>query len=290
MAGPKNKGLGKGLDALFADNYIEEKAVTELKISQIEPNKSQPRDHFDETALRELADSIRNHGVLQPLVVRPVGGDQYQIVAGERRWRASRMVGLAEVPVVIKELSDMEALEIGIIENLQREDLNPVELALGYKALMEDFSMTQEDVAKKVGKSRPVIANSVRILGLPKGALELVKTGEITTGHAKALLALDDEALIEEIAQKVAKDKLLVRDVERLARERKSLPKPEKKISRRPNLGWGNSYYKEMEIALSTELGRKVNISPGDGKTTLSLDFYTQEELDDFVKRIVGTK
>lgn len=292
MAVNKRKGLGKGLDALFEDNHVEEKAVVQLKISQIEPNPNQPRSQFDDAALRELADSIREHGVLQPLLVRPFG-DSYQIVAGERRWRASRMAGITELPVVIKELNDTQTLEIGIIENLQREDLNPIELALGYKSLMDEYSLTQEEVAKRVGKSRPVIANTVRLLSLPEEIFPSIKAGDITTGHAKALLAVEDKDLIIELADRILKDNLLVRDIERIAREGKQESTPNKSkennIAKKPEL-WGNSYYKEVELALESEFGRKVNIIEKGGKTTLSLDFYDRSELEDFVKQISTKK
>lgn len=291
MAAPKKTGLGKGLDALFQDNRVEEKSIVQLKISQIEPNANQPRSHFDESALRELADSIRTHGVLQPLVVRAIDGGNYQIVAGERRWRASRIAGLTEVPVVIKELTDSQTLEIGIIENLQREDLNPVELALGYQTLMEQYDMTQEEVAEKVGKSRPVVANTIRLLRLPQEVLEMLKNDEITSGHARALVALEDESLIQQTASRIIKEGLLVRDIEKIAQEsKKEADKKVNKRSSRPNIGWGNSFYKEMELALSSELGRKVNISQKDGKATVSFEFYDKEELENFIEKFLLDK
>lgn len=286
MANAKRKGLGKGLDALFEDNHVEDRAITMLKISEIEPNKDQPRSNFDDEPLRELADSIRNHGVLQPLVVRPIESGGYQIVAGERRWRASRMAGLFEVPVVIRELSDSETLEIAIIENLQREDLNVVELALGYQSLMEEYGMTQEQVAEKVGKSRPVVANTVRLLGLPSPVLEDVREGKISQGHAKALLSLDEEATILEVAEKVKKDQILVRDIEKLARSLKEGSKEEKTKTKSQSTDWGDSYYKEMEIALSSELGRKVSITKNGNKSSIALEFYTDEELSDIAERL----
>lgn len=286
MANAKRKGLGKGLDALFEDNHVEEKGVTQLKISEIEPNRNQPRSSFDDEPLRELADSIRLHGVLQPLVVRPMDKGGYQIVAGERRWRASRMAGLSEVPVIIRELSDSETLEIAIIENLQREDLNVVELAQGYQSLIEEHGMTQEQVAEKVGKSRPVIANTVRLLGLPSPVLEDVRTGKISKGHAKALLSLDDEALILETAKKVVKDQILVRDIEKLARKKKAAPKSEAARTAADTGSWGDSYFKEMEIALSSELGRKVSILQNGKKASITLEFYNAEELQDIAERL----
>lgn len=278
------KGLGKGLEALFEDNQIDESSVSVLKISEIEPNKTQPRTDFDEEALRELADSIRIHGVLQPLVVRPMDFGGYQIVAGERRWRASRMAGLKELPVVIRELNDEETLEIAIIENLQREDLNAVELALGYQALMEQYTMTQEQVAEKVGKSRPVIANTLRLLNLPDSVLQEVRVGNVSAGHAKALLSLENSEQIETLAERIVKEGLLVRDVERIAKKSKSVK--ESKRKRVGDTAWGNPYYKEMELALEVELGRKVTITGEGKKGVLTLEFYNEEELNDIVEKL----
>lgn len=287
----RRNGLGKGLDALFLDNNTEDGSITALKISQIEPNKGQPRGNFDEEALRELADSIREHGVIQPLVVRPLDKGGYQIVAGERRWRASRMAGLNEVPVVIRELSDAQTLEIAIIENLQREDLNPIELAIGYKNLIDRFGMTQEQVADKLGKSRPVIANTIRMLSLPDSVIPHIRSGKISRGHAKALLSLEDESLIEQTAQRIIKGEVLVRDIERLAKEKKQ---PSKSLATLPDSPpsdplWGDNYYKEMEIALSTELGRKVRITNHGKRSTIELDFYNNEELADIAARLAKT-
>lgn len=197
-------GLGKGLDALFIDNTTDNGPVT-LRISEIEPNRSQPRKEFDEAALADLADSIREHGVIQPLLVRPLPSGGYQLVAGERRWRASRMAGLSEVPVVIRELSDHETMELALIENLQRQDLNPMEEALGYRSLMDEYQMTQEEVAKVIGKSRPAIANSLRLLALPQPVAEWIQEGKLSAGHGRALLALEDEAAILEAAQTLLK-------------------------------------------------------------------------------------
>lgn len=285
----KRSGLGKGLDALFVDNNTEDGAVATLKIIEVEPNKNQPRSDFDDTALRELADSIREHGVIQPLVVRPMEKGGYQIVAGERRWRAARMAGLNEVPVVIRELDDTQTLEIAIIENLQREDLNPVELAQGYRSLIDHYGMTQEQVADKLGKSRPVVANTIRLLSLPEKVLEHVRSGEISRGHAKALLSLEDSALIEETAARILKGDVLVRDIEKLARERKQPEKTPKKATPKEVLAdtaWGDNYYKEMELALSTELGRKVRITQMGKKSVLELEFYSNEELADIAERL----
>ena len=286
----KRSGLGKGLDALFIDNNTEDGSIATLKISEIEPNKNQPRTVFSEQALRELSDSIRIHGVLQPLVVRPMDSGGYQIVAGERRWRAARMAGLSEIPVVIRQLADDQTLEIAIIENLQREDLSVIELAFGYQTLIEQYGLTQEQVAEKLGKSRPVIANTIRLLGLPKSVQEQVKTGKIPRGHAKALLALEDDALIEQVAQKVVADNILVRDIEKMARElrkERSEGGQQRFAPKQPDeRSWADSFYKEMELALGAELGRKVRIVRHESKSTLELDFYSDEELSDLAQRL----
>lgn len=219
----KKGGLGRGLDALFADNSIEEIASTsavKLKIMDIEPNRDQPRKIFDEDALAELADSIAKHGVIQPLLVRPMPDGSYQLVAGERRWRASRMAGLTEVPVVIKELSDDEAMALALIENLQREDLNAIEEAQGIKALMDTLSLTQDEAAERVGKSRPAVANALRLLKLPDSVIALVSDGKLSPGHARALLGFKDEQDIIETADLIIEKGLTVRDVEKLVKKR----------------------------------------------------------------------
>ena len=276
-------GLGKGLDALFIDNDtgVGSGAVT-VRLSEVEPNKNQPRKDFDENALAELADSIRQHGVLQPLLVRPQTNGGYQIVAGERRWRASRMAGLSEIPVVIREMSDTETMEIGLIENLQREDLNPVEEAMGYRELMDVCGLTQDEVASRVGKSRPAVANALRLLRLPDQVMQLVRSGEISAGHARALLALEDTDRMAETAKKIAKGELTVRDVERLGkRQRDAASEPSNRRSR-------ESYYHEMEIALSEQLGRKVQIHISNQKGTLQIEFYNKEELSELAQRLSG--
>lgn len=226
----KQRGLGKGLEALFADNSTEDtsKSVM-LSISEIEPNREQPRKNFDEKALADLADSIRQHGVITPILVRPMANGAYQLVAGERRWRASRMAGLSEVPVYIKELTDGEAMEIALIENLQREDLNPIEEAEGYKSLMENGGLTQDEVAARVNKSRPVVANAVRLLNLPEKVRTLVKDGKLSQGHARAILSAESEDKMLELAEAVIKSDLTVRDVEKLAKADKQKKNPLKK-------------------------------------------------------------
>ena len=271
----KKSGLGKGLEALFEDNDTREGSggAEIMKISEIEPNRNQPRKEFDQGSLEQLADSIREHGIIQPLVVRPSSSGTYQIVAGERRYRAARMAGLTEVPVLIRELSDRETMELELIENLQREDLNPVEEALGYRELMETYDFTQETVSKSVGKSRPAVANALRLLNLPQPVLEMLKKGELTSGHARALLALEDENAILQAAEKIVKNGLTVRDAERMA---KGSPEPK---SKKPK--FRDSFYDEMELALSDELGRKVTVQGGNSKKkgTIVIEFYGLDDL-----------
>ena len=274
----KKGGLGRGLDALFADNSIEEIASTsavKLKIMDIEPNRDQPRKIFDEDALAELADSIAKHGVIQPLLVRPMPDGSYQLVAGERRWRASRMAGLTEVPVVIKELSDDEAMALALIENLQREDLNAIEEAQGIKALMDTLSLTQDEAAERVGKSRPAVANALRLLKLPDSVIALVSDGKLSPGHARALLGFKDEQDISETADLIIEKGLTVRDVEKLVKKRNKEPKAEKPAARRA------SYYDEVELALTDFLGRKVKVGtkPGKESGVLEIDFFDKDDL-----------
>lgn len=274
----KKGGLGRGLDALFADNSIEEIASTsavKLKIMDIEPNRDQPRKIFDEDALAELADSIAKHGVIQPLLVRPMPDGSYQLVAGERRWRASRMAGLTEVPVVIKELSDDEAMALALIENLQREDLNAIEEAQGIKALMDTLSLTQNEAAERVGKSRPAVANALRLLKLPDSVIALVSDGKLSPGHARALLGFKDEQDIIETADLIIEKGLTVRDVEKLVKKRNKEPKAEKPAARRA------SYYDEVELALTDFLGRKVKVGtkPGKESGVLEIDFFDKDDL-----------
>lgn len=284
MAKAKRSGLGKGLDALFVDNDTKDSGSIMLRISEIEPNKDQPRKHFDEDALIELADSIRQHGVIQPLLVRPLDNGSYQLVAGERRWRASRMAGLLEVPVVIKDLSDHEAMEIALIENLQRKDLNAIEEALGYEQLMEQYGMTQEKVAERVGKSRPAVANALRLLNLPSPVMDMIKSGDVSAGHARALLKLDDENEIVEIAQKIQKGRYSVRDIEKLTGKKQEARREEIKEKEQTD-----HFFKELELAMETELGRKIKISVSkkdQGK--LEIEFYSKEDLSDLAARIAG--
>ena len=277
----KMSGLGKGLSALMLENSTDEMlAESELPINEIIPNRDQPRKTFDEAALEELAQSIRQHGVLQPLLVRPIPSGGYQLVAGERRWRASRMAGLKKVPVVIKELTDTETMEIAIIENLQREDLNPIEEAEGLQALIDKCGYTQEEVAASVGKSRPAIANSLRLLRLPQEVRDMTQSGEISAGHARTLLAFDNDAMMIEAARNIVSKKMTVRDVERLAKIRETTEPRRRRARRR------DSFYDEVELSLSETLGRKVKVYTGRGSGTLEIEFYTQEDLKELANKL----
>lgn len=277
----KQSGLGKGLGALMLENNVDDMVSTStLPINEIIPNKEQPRKTFDEGALQELADSITVHGVLQPLLVRPLLCGGYQLIAGERRWRASRMAGLKEVPVIIRELSDSEAMEIAIIENLQREDLNPIEEAEGLQALIDKCDYTQEQVAVSVGKSRPAIANALRLLKLPEEVRQMTKEGEISAGHARALLAFDNQAIMYEVAKQIVSDKLTVRDVERLAK------RPTKSADKKQNAKHRDSFYDEVELSLTDVLGRRVKVYNGRSKGTLEIEFYSLDDLKDIANAI----
>ncbi len=281
MAAAKKGGLGRGLEALFNENATDEKGVVTLRLTEIEPNRNQPRTNFDEDALTELADSIAKHGLIQPIVVRPTSSGVYQIVAGERRWRACRMANLSEVPVVIKELDDQNYYEIALIENLQREDLNAVEEAQGYRTLIDTYGLTQEQVAESVGKSRSAVTNALRLLNLNDEALEALKNGEITAGHARAILAADNNELAAEML-KAALAGASVRELE-------AMTKLKTKVQKHTSPTAKNNFYSEVEISLKNELGRKVDIkSKGKGKGTITLEFYSDEELADFAKKLVG--
>ena len=282
MAAKNKGGLGKGLDALFMDNSIEEeaKSAVKLKINDIEPNRAQPRKSFDEEALEELANSISTHGVIQPLLVRPLADGGYQLIAGERRWRASRMAGLTEVPVVIREMSDSEAMELALVENLQREDLNPIEEAQGLALLMETYGLTQEQAAKRVGKSRPAVANSMRLLSLPQDVLAMVERGELSAGHARTILALENAGQITALANEIIKKNLSVRETERAVKALlKGDTKKEKRAKKR------DTYYDEVELAVSQSLGRKAKVSlSGGNKGTLEIEFFGKEDLSKLLK------
>ena len=275
------KGLGRGLGALLGDTALqmEENAADPARISiyKIEPNPLQPRKQFDELELQALADSITANGLIQPLALRRLPNGYYQIIAGERRWRACRLAGLEEVPAVILEADDQKAMELALIENLQRQDLNPVEEALGYQSLMQDYALTQEQVAQQVGKSRPAIANALRLLQLPEEILDLLASGALSAGHARALLQLQDAHLQAIAAQKITALDLSVRHAERLCKQmsHEAAPKAEPEAAAPLEV----DYIAECEAALSRQLGRGVKIINGKRKGRFELEFYGQEDL-----------
>lgn len=273
----KKRGLGRGLEALFNENGTEENFELnsdKLALSKIDINPEQPRKTFDETALNELAESIKEKGVLQPLLVRPVKS-RYQLVAGERRFRAAHIAKLKEVPVIIKDLSDKDSMEIALIENLQREDLNAVEEAQGIKLLMDKYSLTQEEVAGKLSKSRPAVANSIRLLNLSDKILSQLKDGLLSAGHARALLSIEDQSKREEIADLIIKNNLSVRETEKLVKKK---PVRSRKKSTRAN------FYDEAELALKDVLGRKVNIKKKKNGGTLEIEFFNKDDLEKIIK------
>ena len=276
-------GLGRGLDTLFGENTPENSGAVTVRITDIEPNRDQPRKDFDEEALVELADSIAKHGLLQPIIVRPLSTGSYQIIAGERRWRACRMAELSEVPVIIKELDDKQYMEIALIENLQREDLNSVEEALGYNTLMKTYGMTQEQVSETVGKSRSAVANALRLLNLYENELEALRIGAISAGHARALLAVDDRELRTKMLL-AASDGASVRELERMAAAAKIAKTQKVKTAKIKN-----SFYSEVELSLRNETHRKVSIvSKGKGKGSLTIEFYSDDELAEFARKLGG--
>ncbi len=275
-------GLGKGLDALFAENAVEEQGKTvTLRITDIEPNRAQPRKQFDEAALGDLAASISQHGVLQPLLVRPLPNGRYSLVAGERRWRASRMAGLTEVPVVIREMTDQAAAELALIENLQREDLNPMEEAIGYRTLMDSYGMTQEEAAQAVNKSRPAVANALRLLNLPDELAAMVHNGTLSAGHARTLLSFENREEQLAAAKATVEQDLSVRALEKMAKAARTKPTGERKTPIR------DSFYSEAELLLSEKLGRRVRVlAKGEGGT-LQLEFYGKDDLTEIANRLV---
>ena len=271
------KGLGKGLGALlgdFADEPQEQSAYKQLPIYKVEPNPDQPRRDFDEEELQALADSIAEHGIIQPLTVRELKNGYYQIIAGERRWRAARLANMQEVPVVVIEADDKKAMELALIENLQRQDLNPVEEALGYQSLMQDYGLTQEDAAKRVGKSRPAVANALRLLSLPEEIIEQVRTAALSAGHARAVLTLKNEKKQLEATRKIISLGLSVRQAEGLCRNMaKEAPPVKEEVTLKVD------YVAECEKQLSKHLGRGVKIVNGKRKGRIELEFYGSEDL-----------
>ena len=277
----KKGGLGRGLDSLFDENLAQKSNSVTVNINEIEPNRNQPRKDFDEEALNELADSIARHGLIQPIVVKPTLDGRYTIIAGERRWRACRIAEINEVPVIIKDTDDKTLMEIALIENLQREDLNPVEEALGYKALIDDFSLTQDEVASRMGKSRSAVTNALRLLKLTPAELEALRKGVISAGHARALLSVEDMPLRQRMLY-AAVEGASVRELEKIAADQKRKTKA-KSVKEVP------TFYKEVELSLKNEIGRKVYIKPTTkGKGTLTIEFYNDEELAAFAEKLAN--
>ncbi len=289
------RGLGKGIGALFGSEMTENVAierdinlindvsgenVTQIKLSRIEPNKEQPRKVFDEEKLETLAESIKKHGVIQPIIVKDMDNGFYQIVAGERRWRASRMAGLKEIPAIIRSYDELTTMQVALIENLQRENLNPIEEALSYKALLDDFSLTQEQVSEQVGKSRSAVANSIRLLTLPEIVREMLENGVLSSGHARAILAVNNDADKLLLAEKIVEAGLSVRQAEQLA---KSLNKP-KKESKKAQMTQFDIALGEIQRRMSDILGTKVKISNGEKKGKIEIEYYSQNDLERLLK------
>ena len=270
----KKKGLGKGLGALLTDenSSIDSESISEIKIMDIEPNQGQPRKDFDEEKLNELADSIKTHGVLSPILVKEVENGYYQIIAGERRWRASKLAGLKTIPAIIKKNENLKVFELALIENLQREDLNPIEEALGYRKLMNEYGLTQDQVSEKMSKSRSSIANSLRLLNLPPQIIEMVEKGQISVGHAKVLLSVDNEETMIAFAMKISSDNLTVRELEDLIKKSNKTPKPKKEVDLNLKLA-----FETIEKSVSSVLGTKVKIQ---------IEYYSSKDLERILKII----
>ena len=275
----KKRGLGKGLDAIFAENNEAGEGSVAVKIADIEPNRDQPRKEFDSEALAELADSIAQHGVLQPLLLRPMLSGGYRIVAGERRWRAARMAGLTEVPAVIREMTDSEEMLFALIENLQREDLTPLEEARGYRTLIETQDLTQEEVSQAVGKSRPSVTNALRLLNLPDDIQEMLEKGEITAGHARTLLSFPNQEAMRLGAQK-AREGASVRELEAMAKRMAQQGEAPSKAPRK------NRYFEEAQLAVGGYLNRKVKVAGNQKKGTLQIEFYGEEDLQNLLHEL----
>lgn len=278
----KKSGLGKGLNALFSDNAAEDNSNSvELLIDDITPNRDQPRKEFEPEALQELSDSIAQHGVLQPILVRPMFSGGYQLVAGERRWRASMMAGLTTIPAVIREMSDNEAMEYALIENLQRENLNPIEEAEGIKQLIETYQMTQEQAAERLNKSREAVANSLRLLKLPEQIRSYVHDGQLSSSHARTLLAIENEQRMLDIAKEAIEKSYSVRTLEKIAKDEKKKAKQSNNnsASKPKDVELPNKLYSEVELQLSEIMGRPVRVKVGNQKGTLEIDFYSDQDL-----------
>ena len=268
------KGLGKGLNAIFRDEAAAEESVKGLRLSDVEPNKDQPRHEFDAEKLSDLAESIKQHGVITPITVRRTG-DTYQIIAGERRWRAARMAGLSEIPAIVLEADDKKTYELALIENLQREDLNPIEEAEGYFTLIERMGLTQSEASERIGRSRSAIANSIRLLALPEEIKEMLSAGELTAGHARALLPLESEKKIKEAAAQVVLKELSVRETEELVKSKLKEPKEAAKKSDMAAI-----YIKKLEQDMSSSTGHRISIKHGAKKGKLTIEYYGNEDLE----------
>ena len=279
----KKKGLGKGLGALLTDenSSIDSESISEIKIMDIEPNQGQPRKDFDEEKLNELADSIKTHGVLSPILVKEVENGYYQIIAGERRWRASKLAGLKTIPAIIKKNENLKVFELALIENLQREDLNPIEEALGYRKLMNEYGLTQDQVSEKMSKSRSSIANSLRLLNLPPQIIEMVEKGQISVGHAKVLLSVDNEETMIAFAMKISSDNLTVRELEDLIKKSNKTPKPKKEVDLNLKLA-----FETIEKSVSSVLGTKVKIIDNNNKGKIQIEYYSSKDLERILKII----
>lgn len=291
MPKKKNSGLGRGLDAIFFENTLEkeenkENQITKLRISLIDPKSDQPRKYFDRAALEELAESITQNGLLQPILVREYADGRYQIIAGERRFRASKIAGLTEIPAIILDKTDRAVAEISLIENIQREDLNPVEEAMAYKALAEEYNLTQEELAYKVGKSRSAIANTTRLLDLPEAVLTLVADGSISQGHGRTLLGLKDRDNMLLLAKKVTELDLSVRQLEEEVKRANKAPK--KIVSEEDEELPVVDYFRELEIRVQSELGRKVKIEGKGRKKAITLYYEDNEDLDEILELLCG--
>ena len=276
------RGLGRGLDALYDNTEAaeaEQKDLIELRISMIEPNHDQPRKDFDEDALITLSNSIAEHGIIQPIIVSPSENGFYKIIAGERRWRAAKMAGLREIPAIVRTYEKQKAAEVAMLENLQREDLNPIEEAEGYKNLMENFGLTQESLSRSLGKSRSAIANSVRILSLPQNIIDMVRNGLISEGHARTLLSIEDDAEKQRLAEEIINGKLSVRDTEKIAGEKKTAKKIADKKEISPEI-------KEMEKRLSDNFGSKVKIIPGRKKGKIEIEYYGNDDFTRIMEKL----
>lgn len=289
------KGLGRGLDSIFADNYIDvssssaNEGIQSLRLSQIEPKSDQPRKHFDEESLLELSDSIKQHGLIQPIIVRESAQGYYQIIAGERRWRASKLAGLSEIPAIIMQADELKAAELAIIENIQRQDLNAYEEAAAYKSLLEQYGLTQEEVSERVGKSRSAVANSMRLLDLPDDVIEMLKTGDISAGHARALLGLKNKDIIVDTAEQILVRSLSVRDTEAFVKKlnkeyEKGLLPAEEKEGEEIEV----DYIKDLEKRAMHITGKRVKIKNKGKVSTVEIDFYGNDDLEDILIKLCG--